>query len=358
MEQLKLLAMTVVLTLLIWAGADTLVNETASVRVSFEVMPLAESDLLMDLTPAAKSQLFELRVVGPRRVVEEFQAREPLTVRLRLGHEGDIGPTTIALEKNMVKGAIAEQWGDFRKLSVLSVAPSSLPVVVDRLISADVDLALKSLTLAYDDAPQLKRSVTTVRLRESRYNEMMRGGVPPQIDLSAEVERLLRGKPTGQTTTVSVAIDPRAFGPEAAANPSSVEVTAAVKSQRMTAEIPTVPIKTVLSFANLAQPVYAVARDGTRLTLVTQTIRVTGPTDEVAKLVRGETRAFGFIQLKEADLQEVGAYRAWTPEFQLPQNIELVEEPQPIEFKLTMSPATDGNGDSRPQRPPAGQTGS
>ena len=39
MEQVKLLSMTTMLTVLIWAGADSLVNETAMIRVSIDLMP-------------------------------------------------------------------------------------------------------------------------------------------------------------------------------------------------------------------------------------------------------------------------------------------------------------------------------
>jgi hypothetical protein len=114
-----------------------------------------------------------------------------------------------------------------------------------------------------------------------------------------------------------------------------------VRADRTTEEIPTVPIKLVVTFANLAKPYRAVARDGTTLTLVTQTVKVAGPTEDVSRLLRGETRAYGFIQLKEADLEVLGVFKAWTPAFHLPPNIELAEPPEPIEFKLIYAIRTE-----------------
>ena len=96
-----------------------------------------------------------------------------------------------------------------------------------------------------------------------------------------------------------------------------------------------------MSFANLGKPYQAVGRDGTTLTLETQTIQVAGPTEDVARLQRGETRAYGFIQLKEADLEELGVFKAWTPDFHLPSNVVMAEPPEPIEFMLIDTTKTE-----------------
>jgi len=343
MEQVKLLSMTAVLTVLIWAGADSLVNQAVTVQVSFEVIPLASTDMLIEIDPAARSQPYEVQLAGPRRIVESVQARdEPLVVRLREADQAS-GPLSISLDKGKIKRAMADQWREFRKLAVLSIDPSTLPVTIDHIVSREVDITLRRLTLAYDDEPQLKRTATTVRMRESRFNELFQPGQRPQIDITADVERLLRSKSPGRSTTILVNLDGTPFGPDADFTPDTVEVTATVKADRDTAEIPTVPIKPVVSFGNLGKALKAVARDGTELTLVTQTIRVTGPTDSVAALIRGDTRAYGFVQLKEADLAELDVLRSWTPEFQLPPGIELAAQPDPIEFKLTLV-APDGKG--------------
>ncbi len=111
-------------------------------------------------------------------------------------------------------------------------------------------------------------------------------------------------------------------------------MTATVQDQRTTALIPTVPVKPVVSFSNLDKPLVAQSSDGTPLTVETISIRVSGPTEEVAKLQRGDSRAYGFIQIKESDLQELNVLKAWPTDFVLPPHIELAETPAPIEFKL------------------------
>ena len=62
MEQVKLLSMTVLLTVLIWAAADSLVNEVVSIRVSFEVEPVADPDMLVEFDPATMTRWVEVQV--------------------------------------------------------------------------------------------------------------------------------------------------------------------------------------------------------------------------------------------------------------------------------------------------------
>lgn len=346
MERLKLLGMSAVLTLLIWAGADSMVNQIASLRATFEVVPLDDSSMLVELDPSAKSLWYQLRVSGPRRIIEELREREPLQVRLRIGDHAT-GTFILTLDPEIIKSALIESRNELRKLTVLGAEPKNLPILVDHLVTGEVQITLDSPTLPYDDAPQLKRTFISVRMRESRYEELARNGQHLRIDISPDVERLLKTKPAGQSATITVSLEGRSFGPDAVLTPPWVEVMATVKAQHSTAEIPTVTIKPVISFANLGNPYHAVARDGTRLTLVTKTIRVTGPTAEVNKLLRGETRGYGFISLKEADFQELGVFKVWVPEFYLPPQIVLDQEPAPIEFKLVVAqsatePASEG----------------
>ena len=141
--------------------------------------------------------------------------------------------------------------------------------------------------------------------------------------------------------TIPVTLDARRFGPDSILDPDEVKVTATVEAQRSTAAIPTVPILLAVSFANLEKPYRPIARDGGPLGIVAPTITVTGPTEDVAKLVRGDTRAYGIIRLKEVDLEELGAIKLMTPEYYLPPRLELAEPPQPVEFKLIDAPLTE-----------------
>lgn len=340
MEELKLIVMTVTLTLLVWAGADSLVNESVVVRLSFEAAPRDDSDVVVELPPTAKAQLYELVVSGPRRAAEQVQRRERYPVRLRI-EDRPPGEHSLTLTRDLLKNALSEQWSDFRQLRMVSIDPPSLPLTVDRMVDTELDLTARALTLPYETPPQWKRSTVTLRGRQSLLDPLTRDGQKPQLDISAELERQLRGKPPGRSATVTIALDHRPFGPGAELKPSSVEVTATVKSQRDTADIPAVPIRFLISPSSLATAYAAVTREGTPLTLVTRTVRVAGSPEDIARLQRGETKAFGFIQLKETDFQQLGVLRTWTPEYILPPNLELEGVHEPIEFMLVV-PARPG----------------
>ncbi len=322
--------MTVVLTVLIWVSADSLVNEAASMRVSLEVLPpLTNPDMLIETD--AETTSCEMEISGPRKIIDDVQAQAPLLVRLRIP-ERPTGRAAIPLEE-MLKKSMAEQWHEFRKLSITSVEPEVLHVNVDHMVTKDVEVVAGRLTLAYDMEPQLPRTPVSVRMRESHYNTL-----PPgqrlQIDIGPDIERLLKEQPAGKSVTIPVTLDARQFGPDAVVTPNACEITATVQAQRSTAQIPTVPILLAVSFANLERTFRPATRDGSPLSLVTQTITVAGLTEDVQRLQRGETRVYGIIQLKQEDLEALDVLKLVTPEYHLPKGIELADEPTPIEFKL------------------------
>ena len=332
MERVKLLSMTAVITVLIWAAADSLVSETATIMVTFEIVPAtADSAMLIEVDQASSSCGIE--VLGPRKVVEAVQAQAPLSARLRI-QDQPTGLATISLEKEFLKRELSEQFHEFRKLSVASVRPSTTIVNVDRLITAQVDITLKKLSLLYEVEPQLKKSSITVQLRESRYKERMSASQPMSLDISAEVDRLFRDQPAGQSVIIPVTLDSREFGPDSVFKPDTILVSAAVKAERSTAEIPTVPILVAVNFPNLEKPYRLVTRDDKPIDLIARTITVTGPTEDVARLMRGDTRAYGIIRLKDEDFQDPGVIKFVTPEYHLPPGLKLAEDPEPVVFKL------------------------
>jgi hypothetical protein len=338
MEQARLLSMTFVLTALIWASADRLVNDTAT--VSAVVVPVAadaSSNIIVSSGP--RQEELEISISGPRRVVETVQNRGGLQIRLPI-QEQPTGTAMVSLDDNMVRRELAERWSEFDRLRVLDLKPEAIAVEVDHLISRDVELVARKSTLAYEVEPQLQRNMVKLQLRESQ-SPPLPAGETMRVDISAEVERLLKEKPFGRSHAMAVQLDARPFGPDAVFMPASVEVTATVRSERGTEEVPTVPVLVAMSFGNLEKSISAVSRDGTPLSLVTQTITVTGAPEAVDRLVRGETRAYGIIQLKEDDIRELGVVKLMTPDYHLPPGIELATEPAPIELKLVSKSNTE-----------------
>ncbi len=331
MGRLRLLVMTAILTLLIWISADSLVTETVILSVLMKPVPV-NRDSTMIVQPHPGNDRVDVQVSGPRRTVQAVQARAPYHLRLPI-EERPFGEAVIPLPRPTVKRELAEQWADFGNLAVVSVNPDRFSVTVDRIVSREVEISAKRLALSYDIEPQLQRTTAVIEARES-YLQSLPTGQPLQIEIGPDIERLLKDQPMGKGVTVRVALDGRRFGTDAEIKPTIIEVSAAVRAQLSTEQIPTVPVLVAMSFANLEKRVRPVTRDGGALSLVTQTIKVTGTTDDVLRLVRGETRAYGVIQLKEDDLLTLGVLKLAVPEYHLPKGLDLAEQPQPIEFQL------------------------
>lgn len=336
MEQVRLLSMTTVLTLLVWASADSLVNETVRLPVAFELTPPPTAPA-MRVAVADDAPSFEIEVSGPRKVIEELKSRVPLRIRITVP-ERPTGAATMILDRRDVREALAGQSSEFGKLSVTGISPERLPTVIDHMVRRDVAVVMKNLTRSYDVEPQLSPSRVSVTMRESELARLP-SGEALQIDISSEVERLLADRAGGVSTKVPVSLDAGRYGPDATLTPNSVEVTATVQAQRTTVQIGTVPILLAVSFANLERALRPVGRDGTPLALMTQTITVSGRTEHIRRLQQGETRAYGVIHLKQEDLDRVGELNLVTPEYRLPDGVSLAETPPPIEFKL-VAPAT------------------
>ncbi|RME37884.1 MAG: hypothetical protein D6788_08525 [Planctomycetota bacterium] len=333
MEQVKLLSMTALLTLVIWAGADSLVNETVSVHVRFEPTPSAAAPRMI-VEPSPDAAVYELKIAGRRSAIQTIREKAPLTVRFPLP-DLPTGSNRFLLDRDTLKAQLIQQWSEFKQITIVDVEPDTLALSVDHWVDRDVRLVLAHPARAYDVEPQLQRSTVSVRMRESVL-QTLPPDEPLQLDITAAFERLLTDSPAGESITVTVPLDPAPFGPGAVLTPPSVQVTATLRPQYRTAEIATVPVLVAVSFANLEKPYRAVTRDGTPLTLVTQTIKVKGPAEAVARLKRGASRAFGVIHLKQNDLDQLGVLRPFTAEYYLPDGLQLAEPPPPIEFQLVL----------------------
>lgn len=345
MAQLRLFSMTALLTLVIWATADSLVSEVAFVDLTLRPVS-THPDMLVQIDQAAGR--FSLQVSGSRREVERVRSKGPLVLNLPVAEQPS-GTAIVPLDRNEVRRELAERWTEFERLSVVAVRPGIVPVNIDRFVSREIQLIVERGSFAFDVEPKLQRSTVTARVRESVLSSLPQGQ-PPQYNLTHELERALAEQPVGKNVTIAIPLDPRRFGVEAEFNPSVVEVTAVVKAERQTEQIPTVPVLLAMNFSNLGRPLQVAARDGTPLSLLTQTIRVRGLPVEVQKLVRGETRAYGIIHFKEDDLNQLNTVKPMTPEFHLPTGVELAHDPEPVELQLIPA-STPSPAQSNPKPP-------
>ena len=335
-EQIKLPALTTVLTLLIWVTANSLVIESASLSVAFEVLPDAGSpDMLVSIDATAISYppagTYVVEFTGPRKELEQLK-EDLLKIALRIPDR-----PTGAVDAP-IRPLLHEQWDRFPTVSIVSVRPATLPLLVDHLVEIAVPVEPRALRLSYDVAPRLhpKQVHATLRERDLRDLEELEVRIRHELD----VEPHLRDKPEGRSVTIDISLGSTLLGKSVTFSPSTVQVTATTKGRMKTAKIGPVPIRADVSFELFGRPYRPVGPDGT--ILLTQSITVIGPVEDVERLERNETGARGLIRIREADFDRPDTIRSVRPDFYLPPRIELAEPAEAIEYKLIPMTPADG----------------
>lgn len=324
-NRIKLLLMTLVLTVLIWATADSLVNEQINVKAELKLLPELGSSMLVE-QPQDTGPL-ELELFGPRRVIDSLPI--PLEIDIRLFSRA---PGRYELD---LRELLLDRWDDYPRLAIGQVTPGKTLVVIDQLVEADVRLILVDEGGAYQVAPRLDRDTVKVRMRQSVLDDKRERGETLSLEINAA--RSLRDQPTGKQVTVEVPIspDPAIFGTDCEVLTRTVRLSATLTSDRREGTISTCPIQVAVSFANFGKPFKLFDDKGEQVTLLTRTIRVEGPSQTVAALLAGD-RPVGIIRLKGADFDQPGVLRPFPIEFQLPQGVRFVpgSEPEPVRLRL------------------------
>lgn len=342
-EQAKLLITTALITGLVWWGADSLVTEKDSIAVLLEPRPTSPASNMLVSVPSEAPGV-TLEIAGPRKLIEEIRSRSPLRIRLAVP-DRPTGPGFLSLDRVAVRQALAEQRGEFGKLSVVSVQPDALPIVVDHVVSKDIALTAKRLTMAYEVEPQIQRPTASLRLRQSIL-ESLGSEQLLQLEIGPDLEKALRDQPPGRSVTVTVplSIDGRRFGSDAVIDPATAEVTVTLRSVRSQIQIPTVPILFAMSPGNLEKPLRVLGNDDQPLPLLTQALSLSGAPEDILRLQQGDRPLFGVIRVRQEDLELPGVVKVVIPEFNLPKGIEFANPPQPVEFKLVPVPQGPDGG--------------
>ena len=326
MEALKLLSTTVVLTLLIWIGADELLTVTAEVNVTIQVVPASQGSKMIVRMADTAPQRFLVQVSGPRRIVTQVADAAPIKVTLQV----DDRPPSQGVTLGNLAELLRRNRRPFKDLMIESVQPDSLDVVVDRWTTHRVALIVKKpLQLPYTVEPRLEPAHVDVRTSLLRLARMGSDGGTIEIDVKSSLE----GRPTDTSLSVTLPVPVSKFGEGATAVPRTVQVLAmlsAVKPRRMT--IPTVPIHLATSFASLG--LYRTDLGGGQPLFVTQTIEVTGSDQALDALDPDNTGIIGVISLTEPDYENPGRLLVKVPVFILPSGIKLAGNPEPVQFKL------------------------
>ncbi|MCK4658273.1 MAG: hypothetical protein KAV82_02020 [Phycisphaerae bacterium] len=323
MSQLKLIAMSVVLTLLVWVSADQLLTETVTLQVTIEPVAAAGRESFKISRAGDRPQKFQITLSGPQRTLAPFREGGISTIDL------PIEARTTGLVSVKLLDALRKNRARFSGLTVDSVTPEYLEAVVDREITVSLPIWVDKGTLDYDVDPSVEPDQVEVTISERRLNAI----AEEKRCLVLHVENLLRNRRKGELLRFSVPLEAKVAGIEAKVAPAQVELRATVRELHITDTIAAVPVRFTGS-VDLWNEFTIELRD--QSTLLTQPITVKGPAEIVARLVSGDIKVAGLITLNRDDTLDLGRYRAKKPEFALPAGVQLAEPNavQSVEFQM------------------------
>ncbi len=322
MEQIKLISVTAVLTLLIWTMAHQLVSETTELDVTIYAQPVGDTGMTVETDPPGLDR-FRLTVTGPKRIVDQIKDEvragqlPPLRIPVR-DRAGGRYPVDVG-------EALAAYREQLRGLQIDRVSPPEVTVVIDHLQTVTMPVHVEPGLLDFDVPPQAEPQEVQVTISETALARLAHRRVPLSGD------ELFRNRPEGEQEISGVVLPTRLDGVEVRTEPATVTVRATLRKQSKTGTIPAVPVNVQASIENLNR-FEIEARD--EPTPITRAITVQGPPADVDSLVDGRTTVTGRIVLT-GDLAALGGRVVELhPVFDLPAGVRLAAPVPPIELSL------------------------
>jgi len=320
-RHVQLIASTAVLTLLIWVAADQSLTDSAEIHIT--VVPVARegTSMLVDLADPDDADL-TVRIVGPRKRLDDLgRFSDPIRLPIEVSETGE---HVVNLRQRL-----AELREPFVGLTIDSVSPSTLRVVVDRYVTQSVPVELEQGSLGLEEVLRVEPATVTVKIRQRRWQEI--AGRNPKFVIPS-IEARLRGRPEGELIEESVFLDSTLLGKPVEPMPNRVLVRGKLQRQLATVSLPAVNVGFFFTRPQLFNDYMLDFPDPD--IVLTQTITVRGPLDVLDRLLRGDPRVEGIIMVTGDDTAGGDEFRTVVPTFHLPPEVELVDRPAPVEFRL------------------------
>lgn len=323
MQQVKLISVAAVLSLLIWTTANQLISDTVEIPVTVVAEPVGDTGLIVEAIPQEGNR-FMVTFSGPKRLVDRLRVDGKLSVRIPFLEDSNVplGPRPPI----DVQRELEDQAEQFYGLHVEKVNPPRIALLIDRRRTVTMPVQVDPGNLQYEVPPAVEPAEVEVTIRELALAELA-----GQQRVVLEVESLLRDAPKGEPQELAgVRLPTRIADVAVSVEPATVKLFATLRDQTTTATIPAVPVLWAASLETF-NGYRLQTRDGS--TLITRAITVRGPVAVVERLVEGSTRVTGVVVLTGDLVAQTGQFDL-EPVFDLPPGVELVEPVEPVKFEL------------------------
>ena len=318
MQQIRLILMTSILSILIWVVADYSLSATASVRVRLEVIPAGRSDMTVKAMDIG-AEPFEATIIGKKAEIAALKAKEPLRIRIPVQ---DRAPGTYRLRLVDELRAAPNDISD----KVSSINPAELEIEVDHLRTEAMPVVVLPGTLDYEVPPVPSPATVQVSISELEYRNLDEADRRVVLD----PDEVLQTAPRGELQSIAVPLVSLVGGINVQLDPDFVTLRFQLSDQSKIVTVPAVPIK--FEASQDIFNAFDVEVEGAG-SILTQPVTVKGPPEVVDRMLSGDIKIKGVISLTAEHKLESDSHYG-TPRFDLPENVELTAEPERIEFRL------------------------
>ncbi len=336
MQQVRLLALTIAMTGMIWIAADQRVTRRVEMDVAFAIKPAPGTTLALGFDGAPINSL-RITFKGPNRVLSRLKMNEEsLSIELPIS-ERSSGPQTLNLLDELL--AHADQLAGIPEgVAIVATTPGTMTIVVDHYVEKQVRLKVDPGNYDFAGDPQFNPSVVMARVPERQFEAL----APDQQTITIPIGRLVPGQAQeGQLIQKEVLVPRMLDGGVSVLrlDPEQVTFSATLLQHTKRVRLPTIPVNLTLSNIDIWDRYQLRFAEDPEKRILTIAIWVRGPEDIVDDIVQDSSMydIFGVVRITSEDLRDNGTTVHLSRQVRirnLPEGVVLDEEPDPVEIEL------------------------
>lgn len=336
MQQVRLLALTVAMTGMIWIAADQRVTRLVEIDVAFTIKPALGTTLALTIDGPPVDSL-RITFKGPNRVLSRLKmVQESLSIELPIS-ERSSGPQTLNLLEELL--AQADQLAGIPEgVAIVATTPGTMTIVVDHYVEKQVRLRVDSGNFDFDGDPQFDPPVVTAMVPKREFEEL----APDKQTITIPIGRLITGPvQEGQLIQKEVLVPHTLDGGVSVLrlDPERVTFSATLLQHTKRVRLLTIPIHLMPSNIDIWRRYEPRFAEDPNKRILTIAIWVRGPEDIVDGLVQDSSMhaIFGYVRITIEDLPDSETAVQLSKQVyiqNLPDGVVVDEEPDPIDIEL------------------------
>ena len=336
MQQVRLLALTIAMTGMIWIAADQRVTRLVEIDVAFKIKPAPGTTLALAVDGPPVDSL-RITFKGPNRMLSRLKMmQESLSIELPIS-ERSSGPQTLNLLDELL--AQADQLAGIPEgVAIVATTPGTMTIVVDHYVEKQVRLRVDSGNYDFDGGPEFNPSVVLARVPERQFEALP----PDKQTITISIGRLIPVQAQeGQLIQKEVLVPHMLDGGVSVLrlDPERVTFSATLLQHTKRVRLPTIPVNLTLSNIDLWDHYQLRFAEDPDKRILTIAIWIRGPEDVVDEMVQDSSMydIFGYVRITSEDLPDSETAVQLSKQVSienLPDGVVLDEDPDPVDIEL------------------------